>query len=274
VVTILFWNIHKRKEALDHLACFGRNGPIDIYLLSECPASLEPALGPLKALESGNYRVVDDFAKVKAITRLGADVFSFQVSGNRGRLAVWSISGSQFTPHEVLVAGVQLPSKFGGLSPADQADAARRVVENLRDFEDDRGHRNTVICGDFNMNPYDHGMTIVTGFHGLMTRSLAMRGDRVHEERSYRRLYNPMWGLYGDSTPGAAGSYYWRRSEALHNPHWMMHDQVLVRKGLIERLARVEILTCDGFHKLVDARGTPDHKRFSDHLPIRFSLDL
>jgi hypothetical protein len=76
------------------------------------------------------------------------------------------------TPPEVLLAVTHLPE--------------------LAEFEDKQGHHNTVFVGDFNMNPYDQGMTLVNGVHGLMTARLARMGDRLYRQRRYRRFYNPM----------------------------------------------------------------------------------
>jgi endonuclease/exonuclease/phosphatase family metal-dependent hydrolase len=188
-------------------------------------------------------------------------------------MAIWTIRGVRAGAEECLLAGVHLTSKAGGTRDDDQLVAVIRVIDELGAFEDEREHRNTAIVGDFNMNPFDPGMTSVAGVHGLMTRRLAERQDRKHQGRYYRRFYNPMWGFFGDRTPGPAGSYYWRKSAA-HNQHWQMFDQVLVRSGLMDRIDSVSILDSDGDHSLLKPDGTPDRDHFSDHLPIVFSLDI
>jgi len=116
-------------------------------------------------------------------------------------------------------------------------------------------------------------MTSVTGMHGLMTRKLAEMPDRTHLGLPRRRFYNPMWGLFGDRTPGPAGTHYWR-SSVLHNPHWGMMDQVLVRAAMIDRLNELAILESDGTHTLLASDAAPDRKHLSDHLPVMFRLDV
>jgi hypothetical protein len=90
-----------------------------------------------------------------------------------------------------------------------------------------------------------------------MTVSLSRMADRVYRRRRYRRFYNPMWGLFGDRTPGPAGTFYWRNGP-VHSPHWSILDQVLVRPALIDHLTDLEILDNDGQHVLVAGDGAPD----------------
>ena len=208
-----------------------------------------------------------------ALTRLPGRDFIHRYTGLGRELAAWTLAAPRLKPSEVLLAGVHLPSKAGGASEVDQASIVGEVIEELGDLEDLLRHRNTILVGDFNMHPYDPGMTSVTGVHGLMTRKLAELPDRVHRSRPRRRFYNPMWGLFGDRTPGPAGSYYWR-SSVLHNPHWAIFDQVLTRPELIDCFMELRILDDDGNHALVGTDGAPDRDHLSDHLPIIFWLDV
>ena len=274
MITILFWNIAKKESVLDHLICLEHTHSIDVFIFAECPEDLKPAIRNLNSLGVGAYREEANVrAKVRALTRLGTKDFTHRYSSLGREMAIWSIKTPKLNPAEALIAGIHLPSKIGGSNETDQALIAREVIEELVDMEDNCKHRNTIIVGDFNMHPYDPGMTSVTGVHGLMTRELAELPDRRHRDRQWRRFYNPMWGLFGDRTPGPAGSHYWR-SSVLHNPYWGMLDQVLVRAPLIERLDDLHILDHDGNHTLVGSDGAPDKGHLSDHLPVLFRLDI
>jgi exonuclease III len=274
VITIIFWNINKRPDILDHIECLGQTHLVDVFILSECPKNVKPALRALNVLGVGTYREeVSAKAKVRALTRLPAGDFIHRFTSIGREMAVWSVSAPKLTPDEVLIAGVHLPSKAGGIKDTDQDSVVGEVIEELGDVEDIHRHRNTVFVGDFNMHPYDPGMTSVTRVHGLMTRKLAELPDRVHRRQQRRRFYNPMWGLFGDRTPGPAGSYYWR-SSALHNPHWGIFDQVLIRPALIDHLKDLHILDHDGNDSLVGPDDAPDRKYLSDHLPVLFRLDI
>jgi hypothetical protein len=274
VVTILFWNLAKKVNVLSHLACLGKKHFVDVFVLAECPRNINPTLLQLNGLKIGSYReAVNAKAKIRALTRLNRNAFVHRFSSIGREMAVWAIDAPKLTPNQALIGGIHLMSKAGGSKDTDQASVAGEVMAELRDLEDHHGHRNTVLVGDFNMHPYDPGMTSVTGIHGLMTSKLAQLPDRIHRKKARRRFYNPMWGLFGDRTNGPAGSHYWRAT-VLHNPYWEMLDQVLLRPELIKTLRSLCILDHDGDHSLVAADGAPDKKYLSDHLPILCQLDL
>jgi hypothetical protein len=273
VTSILFWNIAKNPSILEHLTCLIKKFPIDVILLAESPDDLNFVLSGLNGLELGSY--IESYnvrPKVRALTRLHPPHFDHLLSSS-GDIAIWSIRAPRINPPEVLLAAVHLPAKMGGQTDVGQAMVASRVAAELAAFEDSRHHRNTVIVGDFNMNPYDPGMIMVDGIHALMTRRLAQKQDRSYRNSLYRRFYNPMWGLFGDRTHGPAGTHFWR-SSLPHNTHWAMHDQVLLRPNLIGTLTRLEILDQDGEHGLLAKDGHPDKNYLSDHLPILLELDI
>jgi endonuclease/exonuclease/phosphatase family metal-dependent hydrolase len=274
VVSVLFWNLAENPDILPHVRCLGRNRSVDIFLFAESPDNLGPALKGLNTLRRGTYKETGKARlKVRVISRLGPPEFNHLFTTLGRETAIWSIRAPKLVPPEILLAVTHLPSKAGGHSDAGQAKDAGDVASELAGIEDKRNHRNTVFVGDFNMNPYDPGMTLVTGVHGLMTTRLAQMPDRLYRNRRYRRFYNPMWGFFGDRTPGPAGTHYWR-SHQPHNTHWGMLDQVLIRPALINQLATVEILDHDGKHSLLASDGAPNNDHLSDHLPIYFQLDV
>lgn len=273
VITILFWNVGGNRDALAHLPCLSQAHSIDVFLLAECPDGLASVIVALSGGGIAYHESVASRAKVRAVTRLPSQSFVHRFTSVSREMAVWSLSAPNLKPPEILIAGIHLPAKIGGNSNTDQASIAREIVEELNEIEDSRSHRNTAMVGDFNMHPYDPGMTSVTGVHAQMTRALASKPDREHRQRPRRRFYNPMWGLYGDRTPGPAASHYWR-SAALHNPYWGMLDQLVLRAPLIDSLREVRILDNDGYHPLTREDGVPDRRKISDHLPVLFQLDI
>jgi hypothetical protein len=274
LITILFWNLDKKSQVLSHVPCLAQAHAPDIFILAECPNNLSPSITALNKLNLGTFREeANARAKVRALTRLDQGAFRHKLTSLGREMAVWSIRAPKLSPPEALVAGVHMPSKAGGNTEADQLSVAIEVSKELVDIEDEHNHRNTLVIGDFNMQPYDEGMTMVTGFHGLMTKSLSHLPDRKHRQQLRRRFYNPTWGLFGDRTPGPAGSFYWH-SSVLHNTHWELLDQVLVRPALIEHLHDLRILDRDGNHSLVGPEGGPDRDYLSDHLPILARIDL
>lgn len=265
LITLLFWNIAKNPVCLEHLPCLARKHEVDVFILAECPDGVN--LEELNALGIGDYQLeLNANAKVQAITRLDLQAFIHRYTSLGREMAVWAtvIPNTSF---EILVAGVHLASKFGGTTEADQTAIASEVIAELNGVEDREQHRNTVMIGDFNMQPYDPGMINLIGMHGLMTKQLAARPDRTYRQKLRRSFYNPMWGLFGDRTVGPPGSHYWQAS-VLSNTHWGILDQVLLRPNLTEHLRNVVILGDDGKHSLLDDDEIPSSKHLSDHLPV------
>jgi hypothetical protein len=275
VFTVVFWNVNEKAAALRHLPCLAASEGVDAFLLAECGEFKGQALLAAAGLAASGYREAENgVSKVRALTRLAPVDFIHRFSTISGDLAVWTFRApGLLPPGEILLAGVHLLSKAGGASEVDQAMAATEVIRELNGVEDGRGHRYTALVGDFNMHPYDQGMTSVAGFHALMTRKLTEADDRRYRRQDRRRFYNPMWGLFGDRSPGPAGTYHWVSSVA-HNPHWAMLDQILLRKDMMNRLTDLRILDGDGVHRLVDGDDFPDAELFSDHLPVLFRLDV
>ncbi len=275
MITIVFWNIAKNRAALPHLKCLTGHYDVDVFVLAEIPKRTNLVeTAKMLGVDKGSFRNVENVrGKTVALSRLDARRFQHKFTGINGYLSAWSLKSARFYPNDVLIAGVHLRSKSGGLSGADQSDYAKPIVEELGLWEDRLGHNNTIFVGDFNMHPYDHGMTSWAVIHGLMTTALASKTGQKNEAIQNRRFYNPMWGLFGDRSPGAAGTFYWR-SSAPHNPHWAIVDQILVRPSMIPTLAELTILASDGDHSLTKKDGTPDRSYLSDHLPVMARFDL
>ena len=271
MITLLFWNIAKNALCIEHLACLAGTYDVDIFILAECPENVN--LDDLNAIEKGSYQQeLNASAKVQAITRLDSHAFIHRYTSLGREMAVWSILVPN-TGVEILIAGVHLMSKFGGTTESSQALVASEIIAELNEVEDRQKHRNTVMIGDFNMQPYDSGMTNPIGMHGLMTQKLAEQPDRVHRRKLRRSFYNPMWGLFGDRTDGPPGSHYWH-SSVLDNTHWGILDQVLLRPMLSEYLKKVIIVDNDGQHSLLADNGVPSIEHLSDHLPVLTVLSV
>ena len=100
--------------------------------------------------------------------------------------------------------------------------------------------------------------------------------DEYHlweKAKSYPFFYNPMWGRFGDTTEGPAGTYY-RLASSFAEYFWHIHDQVLIRPHLLDSFDEksVRVLTVCGGRRFVRKSGIPDQSRVSDHLPLLFAL--
>ncbi len=169
----------------------------------------------------------------------------------------------------MLLVFVHLIDKLYRGEPVQYGEAQRLATDIVR-IERQVAHNRTVVMGDFNMNPYEDGLTGIHRFNSVMTAQIALKLSRKLQGKNYPYFYNPMWGYWGDRTPGPPASYYYN-SES----HWHMFDQVLLRPSLVERIMpeSIRILESDGEERFLTKFGNPK-KNFSDHLPLLFRMNL
>ncbi len=171
-----------------------------------------------------------------------------------------------------VLALVNLKSEVGW-ERSELSFEAFRVADELRL---ESAHRSTTalcVVGDFNMQPFEPGMVAHAGFFSFMSRSSLSSEERTVQGRTYRPLYNPMWGCFGDRTPGPGGTFH-RRDASPVCYDWYMFDQVLFSAELLPYLANPgEIVELVGDVSLIDRNDRPSNVG-SDHLPILFSLDV
>jgi exonuclease III len=269
---ILYWNLNKKPiEKL--IAALAIEQDIDLILLSEFNIRKGRLLELINSSDS-IYR----FARSEAIQ--GTQLLTRSSTSLIGKSYIeppmqgWSIRcGSPRIP-ELLIFTGHLPSKLRHKNQ-DQAALSSRWRATIEQVEKQEGHRNSVVIGDLNMDPYDCGIISSEGFHAVMSRRVAQRGSRTVSRLERAFFYNPMWSKYGEHPAGPPGTYYYDSATAV-NYYWHMFDQVLIRPGLLDyfRDESLEILTKAGSDNLLTELGTPDKKKGSDHLPIIFSLDL
>jgi hypothetical protein len=138
------------------------------------------------------------------------------------------------------------------------------------------GHKQTVVFGDFNMHPFEHGLVQSGGFHTTFERAIARRLVRKVEGVEYDFFYNPMWGFLGDLGKGkVSGTHYYSPAKPI-NYHWNLFDQVIMRPGLIDYFddGYLDIVTEIKGTSLLTEAGLIDARHFSDHLPIKFCFNL
>jgi hypothetical protein len=266
----LFWNIHGRP-LLTEVGELVREHAVDVVVLAECDEPPQKIQDAVQSVAGGEFFVPDATpSRVMVVSRMGGGQFR-EVDQYMGGLM--SIRHTTFRDAEFLWAFVHLSSKREETDD-DQADYAKQISDRLREIEARRNHRRTIVCGDFNMNPFERGLVAAGAFHGMMTRDVVKRGTRKVKTLEYPFFYNPMWGLFGDRTPGPPGTYYSRRASSL-SYDWNMFDQVLLRKDVLPFFDDdLRVLESVGNRRLVTKRGHPDKRKFSDHLPLLFSLRL
>jgi len=171
-----FWNLDGRVKSQDVVA-FAHESDLDLIVLAEngnSDASLNEALNPGRnSRENSYFRDMGNSEHLTIFTR-------FQTQ--RGCLLHdspgISIRHYEFPVGESFsVVAVHLPSKLWDKTE-DQALGSTRIARYIRDAEIRAGHLRTIAIGDFNMNPFEHGLVAAEGFHAVMDRRVAAAGYR------------------------------------------------------------------------------------------------
>lgn len=156
----------------------------------------------------------------------------------------------------------------------DQAAYAVVVSNIIENFEAKQKSKNTLLIGDFNMNPFEPGMIQATGFHGVTNKSVAKKKKRRIDGKDYPFFYNPMWSFFGDYGRGPVNGTYYQSYAKPISYFWNIFDQVLLRPGLIEYFNEddLQIITTFGEDLNLLKKSGLINKEISDHLPISCTI--
>jgi hypothetical protein len=263
----MFWNT--RGNAVGPLigrAC--REQGVDVLILAENSLSSRELLTSLN--DHGEFRFFSFnqvASSVSFFARLPRE--SIHPVFDDGRVAIRRIA-PPLGP-EILVTACHLPSKLHR-DTEDQYYRARILRRQITNAEVQVGHRNSLIIGDFNMNPFEAGMIAADGLHAVMDKRLVERSARTIQGESWDYFYNPMWSRLGDESEGPSGTYYYSASHLL-SYYWNTFDQVLLRPSLLPYYdsKRLSILSQIGDTSLLGSSGPI--ASISDHLPIILRLN-
>ncbi len=272
-LNFLFWNIN-RKPIINEIANIAKHYNIDVLLLAECNLNLASLLLALNS-ETVEYELPNSIFqndRIKIFTKFSSR-FIFPIEDeSENRYTCFKIKFPLL--EELLVFTVHLPDRRNNQSESISSHAGR-IARRVKEIEKEQMLYNTLVVGDFNMNPSDVGMIDAESFHAIMDSEIVKNKSRIVSKKEYDYFYNPMWSLYGDIGNNVSGSYYYKNAE-LVNYHWNVFDQVLIRPSLIDSFDKdsLKFIDYDGIKSLLKPTGIPDGEKFSDHLPLIFTLNL
>jgi hypothetical protein len=152
----------------------------------------------------------------------------------------------------------------------DLASELMYLTRDLENIELEYRNRNSLIVGDFNVNPFEEPMVSACAGHALSSRQIVQKSKRTVSGRQYNMFYNPMWNLFGDSN-NPPGTYYYNASSQV-NYFWNIFDQVIIRPELMKNfdLNNLKIITKVDNIQFLNKNNIPI---ISDHLPIVFTIN-
>lgn len=258
---ILFWNTYKNKGINGILNELIVENNVEIVVLAEYEADMEELI---KCLKTNKITMQQYHSCCERIKLLGA------VERVELRLDAEHYTIQIFNDKDILCC-VHLNSKLYEGHQQRREILMEQIVYDIQNVEKEIGTENTIIVGDFNVNPYDSSCIEARYFHGMPICDEAKRKTRIVSGKEYAMFYNPMWNFLGDFQK-PYGTYYYNDS-GTQSTYWNIFDQVILRPELRGRFVdeSLKIITETKTKFLLDVNGHPD-RNISDHLPIVFEI--
>ncbi|MBS5969510.1 MAG: endonuclease/exonuclease/phosphatase family protein [Clostridium perfringens] len=263
----LFWNTNRNKVN-DILKNIIIENKCDIIALAEYKDDIKELLSNLDNFGINMYH----------IRSIGCDRITIISKFKESQIKRYSESTYYMIlkiPHESidnqLIAFTHLPSKLYAKS-SDLSGLITSLVQDLERNEKTLNSSNSIIMGDFNINPFEEGMIAAKSAHALPSKLVAKKKKRTVFSQEYNTFYNPMWNLFGDND-GVPGTYYYSASSQ-EVYFWNIFDQVIIRPDLIDNFdsSSLKIITKTTQKSLLNHKQEPN-KEISDHLPIFFTIN-
>jgi hypothetical protein len=165
-----------------------------------------------------------------------------------------------------LLGTVHLLSKNNASAHAQRLEA-KGYVREIQMFEREQQQKDTIVIGDFNMNPFDPGMVSASVFNSVCSAEIALKGTRMFQSEKYDYFFNPAWKNYAGIGNEVYGTYFYH-SVGADEFHWNNFDQALIRPSILQQYE-------PKFSVLHDILGYDLRKRnngVSDHYPILLEL--
>lgn len=259
---VLFWNTNKNDNINSVLTELIIDNNISIVVLAEYTANMKELVHYLSLRGK----------EMKPYITNGCD--RIQILGNELNVepSVQSSHASmQIINNNYILCCVHLNSKIHSGHEERRNIIIEQIINDILDIEERMNTKNTIIVGDFNINPYEHSCISARYFHGMPIFEEAKRKSRTVAEKEFFMFYNPMWNFLGDHSK-PYGTYYYGGSD-VENTYWNIYDQVIIRPNLRQQFVdeSLEIVTETVSISLLDSKGHPN-KQISDHLPIIFEI--
>jgi endonuclease/exonuclease/phosphatase family metal-dependent hydrolase len=276
LMNIAFWNLNK-KELSDQLVEFTNEKSIDILCLAEVTDKVATDfIRKINIFNSKNKYafVACNKNKVRILTKLSPSEFVDKSHLYKSeRLSAHLLKLPSVIELNLICVHFHAKNYW---SEDAQALECSTLSKAINDVEASSGCYNTIVIGDFNMNPFEKGMISAIGLHAIPDLDLAFSGKkgRAIDNTNYPYFYNPMWNFFGDHR-NPVGTYFYHSPDNL-SYEWHLFDQILLRPNLKNNLPidYVEIVTTIGGDSLVNAKKRPDKDKYSDHLPIILRLKI
>lgn len=257
----LFWNTHRNDSINEILSELIIENDISVILLAEYTADANELIN-LLALKNVS---LNDYGSCSERIKIFGQVGNIEYRTDTDHAIIRIINNKD------ILCCVHLNSKIYADHENQREILIEQIMNDIQEVEKELETENTIIVGDFNINPYDSACISARYFHAIPVYVETKRRMRTIAGKEYRMFYNPMWNLLGDEQQ-PYGTYYYSGNNTV-NTYWNIYDQVIIRPALKERFVSdsLKIVKETETRFLLDNNGHPD-KNISDHLPIVFEI--
>lgn len=272
MASFAFWNVNK-KDLSPQICQFAHEFNLDFISLCEFNDNIPKLISGLNSYPGPPYSHITGLSEQRfhIFTRFRSDLVSIRHEGTRFLILKIYPPGIPIFNYMLLHA----PSQASFWSKEAIDDFIIGSAQQLALIEKHEQNDRSIVVGDFNCNPFSNGMVSAKGFHAIMDANECRRNQsRIILDSEYPYFYNPMWNLMGDCTKGPPGTLYHRGSSYIEQ-QWHMLDQVIVRPSMLQNFdtSSLDVIQTIGHRSLLNSKGRPCHRNFSDHLPLYFEIN-
>jgi endonuclease/exonuclease/phosphatase family metal-dependent hydrolase len=286
-MVIAFWNINNNTDIADLLIDFVKENEVDILLLAESEKKsngsratkvddiiLDFIIKTKKQTLVRDYKFIPnrDF-RVKILSSFSPSCF---------KQKSYLFKSTRWTALYITIPNIidinLFPVHFHSKVNWSDASQALECVNFSRDIsliENDTNCYNTILIGDFNMNPFESGIIGANGLNAVQDLNYAHskpHGKDI-DGTFYKYFYNPMWNHFGDKTLPYGTHYY--RSSGHYSLDWNIFDQIIIRPQMKSYLKVDSFKIINTiFGKNLLNKNNRLNKNISDHLPILIDLNI
>ncbi len=273
-MNIGFWNIagNSNNRLKDLIYSFANDENLDILVLLECEIDTTELILALNSHENKYYYLpsIIPNSYFKVFSKRNADIIKTSKEEKRVR----ALSIIDPISYDINLILIHYQSKI--FWDDSNQDAHSCEIKNfIDDVEKINNHDRTIVMGDFNMNPFQYGMTQSTGLHAIMDKHLARNSSRIIDGKQYKFFYNPMWSFFGEEGKGDVnGTFYYSSAKPICY-FWNILDQVIIRPSLLDTFddKKLKIHSSINGIDLIN-ENNKINTEISDHLPISFNINL
>ncbi len=173
-----------------------------------------------------------------------------------------------------LFVAIHIPSKLYQ-DEYDQFQSAINYKKYITARAEEYGNK-ILVAGDFNMAPFERGMTEPMGFFAFQNNN-DVNPDIEHVLGSRQlSFYNPSWRLLGDYDIGSksfreGGSFFYEKSKKRKTNTWHLFDQIIMTKNLFNSFDHNSLVLLETTNLSQDIKN-PQKK--IDHLPLCFTINI